>query len=278
MEKADGLDFSECVYNLLYKTAEECEEPKKPRLKYKSVYSDQVKEEIKKNRSSHRTMGVAEETLPQPQSFLKKHTKELKLEEQFAVARPPRERDHCCPKTVPVPRRNEMKEMPKSEATKKDFVSLNATKAVLTPALKPVIKQVDSRNGSSFQLPTSGLQPLFLNKKVERTLMLQFYGRVPPYLEQRKKEIEEEQQEYEAYVGENVEQGNMKQIADEERQKMLQGLKNNWDSLFKIYQKMSLTIDTVGKKRKKAQLEAEMKQLEKDISLLEGYPTIYLLQ
>lgn len=55
-----------------------------------------------------------------------------------------------------------------------------------------------------------------------------------------------------------------------------QGLKKNWDELQHQYQGLSLVIDTLPKKHRKLQLEAEMKQLEKDIELMERHKIIYI--
>lgn len=56
----------------------------------------------------------------------------------------------------------------------------------------------------------------------------------------------------------------------------LQALKKNWDDLLHQYQGLSVVIDTTPKKYKKERLELEMKQLERDIDLIERHKTIYI--
>ena len=46
---------------------------------------------------------------------------------------------------------------------------------------------------------------------------LQEYGQVPAYLEQRKKEMEEAQAEYDRYVEESMQRGQMELVTSEER-------------------------------------------------------------
>ncbi len=55
-----------------------------------------------------------------------------------------------------------------------------------------------------------------------------------------------------------------------------QALKKNWDELHHQYQGLSVVTDTAPKKYRKERLEQEMKQLEKDIELIERHKTIYI--
>ncbi|XP_062848081.1 enkurin isoform X2 [Trichomycterus rosablanca] len=77
---------------------------------------------------------------------------------------------------------------------------------------------------------------------VPKYIMKKDYGQSPEYLQQRREE----------------------------------GLKKNWEELHHQYQVLSLVTDTTPKKHKKEQLEFEMKQLEKDIELIERYKVIYI--
>ncbi|MCJ8729019.1 hypothetical protein PDJAM_G00011670, partial [Pangasius djambal] len=104
----------------------------------------------------------------------------------------------------------------------------------------------------------------------------QDYGQTPEYLSQRQEEVRRAQEEYDHYVKERMKEGAMKQLSEEERRDILDGLKKNWDELHHQYQGLSLITDTVPKKHRKDRLESEMKQLEKDIELIERYKTIYI--
>lgn len=68
----------------------------------------------------------------------------------------------------------------------------------------------------------------------------------------------------------------MVQISGEERKLLLEGLKKNWDQIHHEYQGLSVVTDTPSKKARKERMESEMKQLEKDIELIEKHPTIYV--
>ena len=88
--------------------------------------------------------------------------------------------------------------------------------------------------------------------------------------------------------------GSLKRLPDEERESILEGLKTNWEILHHQFQGLrwlfrplsealerpftlfSVVIDTLPKKTRKEKLESEMKQLERDIELLERHPVIYI--
>ena len=68
----------------------------------------------------------------------------------------------------------------------------------------------------------------------------------------------------------------MMQLPESERTIILQGLKNNWENLHHVYQGLSVVTDTAPKKNRKEKMESEMKQLERDIELLEKHSIIYI--
>lgn len=68
----------------------------------------------------------------------------------------------------------------------------------------------------------------------------------------------------------------MKQLSESERMSILSGLKANWEDLYHQYQGLSVVIDTLPKKHRKERLESEMKQLERDIQMMEKHPTVYI--
>lgn len=78
------------------------------------------------------------------------------------------------------------------------------------------------------------------------------------------------------YIRESIARDQMSQISNDERQSILDGLKNNWEQLHHEYQGLSVVTDTVAKKARKERMESEMKQLEKDIELIEKHPVIYV--
>ena len=68
----------------------------------------------------------------------------------------------------------------------------------------------------------------------------------------------------------------MKHLTEAERNSILDGLKTNWQEIHHQYQGLSVVTDTPPKKARKERMEAEMKQLERDIELLEKHKTIYI--
>lgn len=101
---------------------------------------------------------------------------------------------------------------------------------------------------------------------------------MPGYLEKRRKEMEEAQTEYDQYVLESIRRGQMAQVQEMERNELLAGLKANWEHLHHQYQGLSVVTDTAPKKARKERMEAEMKQLERDIEVVERHKVIYISQ
>lgn len=60
------------------------------------------------------------------------------------------------------------------------------------------------------------------------------------------------------------------------RQGIIDGLKKNWEDLHHQYQGLSVVTDTAPKKARKERMEAEMKQLERDIETIEKHRVIYI--
>ncbi|XP_039609869.1 enkurin isoform X1 [Polypterus senegalus] len=255
----------ESIYNLI--PQDEIKAAKMPR--YTSRFRGMVKEEMQKNRALNKTMGPAKVDVPSPEKFLQKHSKELKETERGDILdfteRPFQYEDHDRRKP-PVPARTEKPVM--GIQTKKNFINSNAVEMMMAVPKKPKPIYVDTKRGDKQLLETSGLVPKFVHKKD--------FGETPEYLVRRNEETRIAHEEYEAYVKERLRQGAMKQLSDEERQTVLQGLKKNWEELSQQYQGLSVVIDTVPKKNRKERLENEMKQLEKDIEMIEKHKTIYI--
>ena len=68
----------------------------------------------------------------------------------------------------------------------------------------------------------------------------------------------------------------MHALTPSERDTMLDGLKSNWETIQHEYQTLSVITDTLPKKLRKERMEAEMKQLERDIETIERHTIIYL--
>ncbi|XP_075683647.1 enkurin [Rhinoderma darwinii] len=259
-----NMNPTESIYNLI--PTEEVKTSKPPR--YISTFRDSVKVEKNKNKMDHKTMGPPKVEVPSPKEFLQKHTKEASLAHKSALndstGRPPR----CLAeeKRPPVPHRTEQPIM--GVQTSKSFITTNVAEAVMAVPKKPQPNYVDTKKGDKYLLETSGLVPKYIKKKD--------YGSTPEYLAKRNEDVRRAQEDYDAYVKERLRMGAMKQLSEDERQCVLQGIKKNWDQLHHEFQGLSVVIDTPPKKAHKEALEAEMRQLERDIDMIERHRIIYI--
>lgn len=247
----------ENIYNLLPSVLEP--EAKNPR--YRSVFHDAVKEESKSHKTSSKTMGPAKVSLNDTDGFMKKRSKEPQLPQPTKFERPNPEA-----RRPPVPKKDEKPVM--GLVSNKNFIHTNAVENIMSVAKKPTPKYVDKPSGTTNNLEDSGLVPRYIKKDN--------YGTVPKYLEKRKQAMTEQQQAYDDYIQQRFEKGALNQITPDERQAMLEGLKKNWEELHLQYQGLSVVTDTAPKKARKERMEAEMKQLEKDIETIEKHKIIYV--
>ena len=58
-------------------------------------------------------------------------------------------------------------------------------------------------------------------------------------------------------------------MSEEERQDLLLHLKSKWEEVNSVYQKMTFTLDTPAKQKRKENYEQTLSQIEKDILKLE---------
>ncbi|CAM4521108.1 unnamed protein product [Lepidochelys olivacea] len=252
-----ALCAQESIYNLLPRVEEK--PIKLPR--YISTFRASVKHEIEENRAPWKTMGPPKIEVPSPKNFLQKHSKEPKL--------PHRKRDEGRKRLLTIPSVPHVTDHPlMGIQSKKNFINTNAADVIMGVAKKPQPICVDTRQGHKYLLETSGLVPKYINKKD--------YGLTPKYVIKRSEEVKRAQEEYDAYVKETLRQKAMKRLSDEERESLLQGLKKNWEEVHHEFQGLSVDIDTLPKKIRKERLEAQMKQLEHDISIIEKHKIIYI--
>lgn len=159
----------------------------------------------------------------------------------------------------PLPRRNEHPPQPTKAATTKNFITTNAVEAILQQAPAP-----------------KASPPNYLEKED--------YGACPAYLQQVKEEIKRENEMIDAYVKEQMntlpaQETTEEVLPEEERLELIEALKIKWDAVNAKYQKMThnVTLDTVGKIKRKEAMENELKTLEADIGKLEkASPPIYV--
>ena len=147
-------------------------------LSYESKFHSNVQQTDKEGKHEHRTMGNAEEHLPDPQQFLKKHpqpSKEslgelclllllLRLSQFIVFAKDALSSKDLQPRKAPVPRAHDAPKM--AVRSEKNFIQSNALDVVLTVPKRAERKFVDDRFGDTFSLDPSGWTPKYLMKKV----------------------------------------------------------------------------------------------------------------
>lgn len=136
----------------------------------------------------------------------------------------------------------------------KNFVTANAVEAIL-------------------QVPRQAKQePNYLQKED--------YGKVPSYLQVIKEEIERENDMIKSYVEKKVDQEPeyFEELSEQERSQLLRALKLKWEKTNSLYQKFThlVSLDTIGKIRRKEMLETELKTIENDIYSLERSKNILI--
>merc|ERR1719316_1641059 len=99
------------------------------------------------------------------------------------------------------------------------------------------------------------------------------YGKVPAYLTQIKKDIEEEYDYIRRLQDEEEEEirnSQVRQLTEDEKNALIEGLKAKWEKVNTDYQATThiTYMDTVGKKIRKEKYEAMLMQIERDIEKL----------
>ncbi|XP_033762847.1 enkurin-like isoform X2 [Pecten maximus] len=245
------------VYDLI--PTEELKKQKPPR--HVSKFKLNVKQEQKDNRANHKTMGQANVPVPTTDDYLKKRSKEPVLPDKTGFKYPDEER-----RRPAVPPKDNTPLM--GLKTNKNFITTNAVQNITSVPKAPQKIYCDTRNGDKNYLDPSGLEPKYIHKKE--------YGDTPKYLVKRKDEMQKAQEEYDAYIAEHFRRGAMRSLTEEERQAILKGLQVNWEDIHEQYQSLSVVTDTAPKKNRKERMEAEMKQLERDIETFERHKVIYI--
>uniref|UniRef100_A0A1B6E8Q5 Enkurin domain-containing protein n=1 Tax=Clastoptera arizonana TaxID=38151 RepID=A0A1B6E8Q5_9HEMI len=204
-------------------------------------------------------MGYAVIPLPSPRNFLKKKTRKVQrpyVDKQKLQTEP----------RAPLPPSKVQKINKEDKTEEKNFRKENILKAVRAVPKQPVPKIADTKDGHKLLLEPSGLQPHHIFRKG--------FGKTPKYIKDRLKVIEERDKEVRELL--NKKKAPLRYVTEDERMLMLKGLKKNWDELQKEFQLLPMVTDTVPKIKRKTNLEKRLKELEKDIDLIERNPLIYV--
>lgn len=196
----------------------------------------------------HKTFGYAEISLPSPDQFLRKDEGI-----RFRYERPKTSHARCTLRRPPIPHLDELRSAQSmlNLHDEKNFKLINIKRA----------KSAVLRNKPG---------PKCFEQTAPVYIKAQKYGKVPQYLMnindqlvRLKLEAKRQQEELEGSKNKDI-----TVITPEEKSKLLDGLRQNWNFMQKEYQKMPLLIDTVPKMIRKTKLENNLKSLERDICLL----------
>ncbi|GMI42054.1 hypothetical protein TeGR_g10240 [Tetraparma gracilis] len=202
---------------------------------------------IKKGHVLSSTFGPASQAGPSsPQNYLKKGSRtQGRLHTNPGKYTRPREDE----KKETVPRRDEKPVM--GLRTNKNFITANAVEAILSVPQMPRNAKVD-----------------YLGKED--------YGKVPDYLGNVKEEIRRENDMIDEYVSRQLSTGEdapeeFDEMDEAEREALVNKLKTKWDAVNQKYQLASHRVNftSFGDIAKKEGQEAELKQLENDIMMLQ---------
>ncbi|XP_028606263.2 enkurin-like [Podarcis muralis] len=247
----------EIIYNLIPK------EEKKPvkTVRFMSTFKPTVIREIQERKTApSKTMGIPKLYIPTPREFLRKHANEpklLKRRRNQGMKKPP---------GLNVPERNDHPIM--GIRSKKDYISSNVAEAIMAVAKKPLRACVDVRKGDKFLLDDSGLIQRYLHKKD--------FGVTPKYIKKRIMDAKKAQEESDAYLQQALMQKGLTRLSKAEKEKIMEGLKKNWEEINHEYQSLSVFLDSIPKRLRKEKMEVEMMQLEHYIKLLEKHDIVYI--
>ncbi|VVC86339.1 enkurin [Leptidea sinapis] len=248
------VQHDEVIYTILDKPPPD--PPKTPR--YESKLERQLKET--KTPQTRFDFGYAEVPLKKPEDFLKKGE---------GIGQPIKKSDHKCLVSgtlPPVPRRPPPGK--KSDKPQKNFRVENIKKAIKTKAKPPQPRLVDTRDGHIKKIKGSGEVPEYCLRPD--------FGKIPGYLMKRNRKIQKDLEKMK-YIEEHKE-SLCKLINEQEREKLLEDLKYKWQVMQKAFLQLPMLTDTIPKILRKTKMEQELKQLEKDIALIESNPYIYIYE
>ncbi|XP_068918384.1 enkurin [Tenebrio molitor] len=261
------INHDENINNIVEKSSTQYESDSsgyKKKFKARLKASPEKKVDIKR----YATMGLPQENLPDPCDFLQKHSGKLAYTQDPQVKESIQK--HVCQKKQKLfPTKDDIIQYDnrKKEAAKlmKNFISKNIKTVLTMKPKEPEQRVVLEPRGETKRL-SDGLEPIYIKSDA--------FGKTPSYLQAFIKNREKLHQMRKDATG--VEKPKCRYIRRDEREQLLEGLKHNWEELQKQYQGLPILTDTIPKINRKSKLEAELKQLEKDIVLVERHPYIYV--
>jgi hypothetical protein len=105
-------------------------------------------------------------------------------------------------------------------------------------------------------------------KKMRRYLMKKTYGKLPTYLTNRMRQVAEQKKKDNPEEQAKCRHDGTRKLDEKERISMINNLKLKWVDTNRQYQQQSVVLDMISKIRRKESYEANLAQLERDVSLL----------
>ncbi|XP_034940322.1 enkurin [Chelonus insularis] len=284
-----NLDFEENITKLITKPEVKYENPPM----YISKFRKSVRRASVRGKSAHKTFGIPKVSLNPPTQFLRKKSR-------IEIKRTDIKHKHYHIPNYPhgLPSWKSQKHIESSENIKnlgKNFKKENTIKVKNSRAKKPRLYFADDRYGNSFpHKPNSFLASensqnknsmnihLKKNLRPKKELMIKKNSELKVQKSTKNIKIEkagESSKSNEKQVpNENklVEENMCRYITAEEREELLKGMKKRWEELMKQFQGLPFLTDTPPKIKRKAKMEQDLKQLEKDIDMIERHPHIYV--
>ncbi|XP_022910429.1 enkurin-like [Onthophagus taurus] len=233
---------------------------------YKKLLSE--RKDPRKNQKRG-TFGLPHLPRPDPHNFLKKRTFKPPMFPLDVI-----DPDHGkhrrvkVARLIPTPMRDDvLKEQDEklSRWRPKNMIKKNIEYAIkMIPKVPERVTMIDNK-GTRIPLKP-GLEPTFVPTPA--------YGNLPPYLEHLAKQREKNRLKQEQIA--DSFQPICRYLIRDKRRSLLEGLKQNWAELQRLYSVLPTVTDTIPKITRKSKLEADLKQLEADIVLLERHPYIYI--
>lgn len=249
------VNHNEVIYSILNDYS--------PEPKNTPRYESKLERELKqlKNSPKHQYFGYAETPLRPPNNFLKKGK---------GIKQKTNKSDHECCNTKHLPPLPKTKAQHDKNVIKpsKNFKVINIIKSGKTNQRKIEMKEVDTRNGNVSSLKGSG--------KIPQYALREDFGRIPEYLIKRNQRILKKMEKLR--LEEEQRESLCKLISEEERKKLLNDLRHNWQIKQKAFLQLPIMTDTIPKILKKTKMEEELRELEKDIALVESHPYIYIYE
>lgn len=253
--------------------------------KYISQFNSSVKNQAKIDKCPAKTMGMIATIPPSAKNYLKKNQGNLRLKLvsdgnrkrcwsagatfDFSGAASTQKKQNFDP-NQPHFSRNVKFEAQRNFSKKpvSDKIHENAIRNITSIPKMPKKIYVDSNNGHKNDLLTSGLVP--------RYSIQENFGKVPKYIETRKKLVEQTQKDFDKFIYSQCKNEALSTVDANEKAYILNCLKDKWSKLHHEYQGLSVVTDTAPKKNRKEKLENAMSQIEKDIGFFERHDSILI--